>query len=365
MPELTLLQRARQGDPTAIAMLINRQLQPKGLSAAVQRHGAALQVEITAQQLPSPKLSAYLHRAFQKLQPQGIAQVHLSVQQTAATAIAWTDTIELFPADALAPAHASSTPVAPPASKPSPAPPEISPIRNGLTFWANWIAANIGATLIMAILVAVPIGVVLAITNSADFLTQWVTPRPAGQSLIGVPALFLRFFIFFAVFGLIIGDAQAAILRRWLTGMGWWRLATALGIPLGLLVSEGCHAIAQTMLPNRDLLLWLAWCLSLMLGSATLALCQWVVLGRRISGVWTWLLGNALSIPLAVAMTALVGLFVGQRVVTVVLPVANRATQDGIVAATVLILLWLMIHGVVGAVLAWLLRHRPPLATQS
>jgi hypothetical protein len=362
MPELTLLQRARQGDPTAIAILINRQLQPKGLSASVQQNGTVLQIDITAKQIPSRKLTDYLQAAFQKLQPQGIDQVQISVQQAAA-AIAWSDTLHLSHPEAIA--APSPTPSKPPSDRHSAKSPNGSSVWNGLNFWANWIAANIGATLIMAILVAIPIGVVIAVTNQADFLGNWLNPRQTGQRSLGAPTIFLQFFMFFAVFGLIIGDAQTAILRRWLTGMGWWRLATAFGVPLSLLVGDVCYGIMQVMLPQDGLLSLLAWCVSLMLGSATLALCQWVVLGRRITGFWIWLMGNVFSVPLAIAMTAVLGTIIGQRVASVLLPGGSRDNQEIIIAMTVLLLLWLSIHGVIGTVLAWLLRNRLPITTQS
>jgi hypothetical protein len=360
MSELLLLQRARQGNPTAIATLINRQLQPNGLSATVQRTRTMMRVEITAQQMPSRKLLAYLHKAFQKLQPQGIEQVKILIQPID-QAIVWEDTIHLSRVAPVAPAP--RLPSAPVDVKPS-AKCIYSPVWDGLSFWANWIAASLGAIIVMVVLVSVFIWGIVAVSLPKDSLANWFNPRGLGELSFYTPTLFLQFFLFFAMVGLIIGDAQTVILRRRLLGIRGWRWATAMGVPMSLVVGDLSYAIARAALHNRALLSWLAWGLSLMLGSIILALCQWTVLRRRIVGFWVWVLGHALSVPLAIAISMGLGIII-EQIAAPLLPPGSQVIQEAVVSVTVVLLLWLSMHSVIGAVLAWLLRQQSSFPAKS
>ncbi|MEO0406189.1 MAG: pentapeptide repeat-containing protein [Cyanobacteria bacterium P01_A01_bin.135] len=67
------LTRARAGDPAAIAALINRQLQPKGIRVRGDRDGDHLTLTLIAAESPTAEaVMAFLQRGLARLSPQGI-----------------------------------------------------------------------------------------------------------------------------------------------------------------------------------------------------------------------------------------------------------------------------------------------------
>ena len=51
----TVQQAAKQGNPRAIAILVNRQLQPKGITAKVSVKASCLQIMLEAATVPNQK----------------------------------------------------------------------------------------------------------------------------------------------------------------------------------------------------------------------------------------------------------------------------------------------------------------------
>lgn len=73
---------ARQGDPTAIARLLNRQLQSRGIRARVLRQNAHLQIVLESNQpIPQANLTRFIQTGLMRLAPQGIEQVRLIGRQ--------------------------------------------------------------------------------------------------------------------------------------------------------------------------------------------------------------------------------------------------------------------------------------------
>ncbi|MEH1784283.1 MAG: hypothetical protein V7L23_01440 [Nostoc sp.] len=67
-PEPNILQLAKQGNPKAIATIINRQLEPKGIIAQVDLKDNCLQILIEAIQLPPQHIIVeYFRKSFTNL----------------------------------------------------------------------------------------------------------------------------------------------------------------------------------------------------------------------------------------------------------------------------------------------------------
>lgn len=96
--ELTAL--ARQGDPSAIAALMNRSLKPKGITAkAVARHGC-LQIQLESSQVPNQAaLTQFVSKGLENLGVQSIRSVRLYGYQVGAEIPAWEEEIVLPNAD--------------------------------------------------------------------------------------------------------------------------------------------------------------------------------------------------------------------------------------------------------------------------
>lgn len=87
---------AKQGDPAAIAQLINRALQPKGITARVTRTGTSLKVMLEADQIPDQAaIVPYLQRNLVKLGMAPIKTIDLYGKQACAATPAWRQSLSL------------------------------------------------------------------------------------------------------------------------------------------------------------------------------------------------------------------------------------------------------------------------------
>ncbi|MBD2099187.1 signal peptidase I [Trichocoleus sp. FACHB-591] len=85
-----LLELAKQGNPDAIATLMNRALKPQGITAAVELVGDRLQVELVAERLPNQSVAInYVRRGLLALGVAGIQQVQVSGKQVDQAALSW------------------------------------------------------------------------------------------------------------------------------------------------------------------------------------------------------------------------------------------------------------------------------------
>jgi len=92
------LARAQQGDPTAIAALINHSLQPKGITAAVQWVEGCLQVMLEAAHIPDQKaLVEFVRKGIINLEIASLQTLQVSARQPGALSPAWSQTIAIAP----------------------------------------------------------------------------------------------------------------------------------------------------------------------------------------------------------------------------------------------------------------------------
>lgn len=93
-----LLELAKQGNANAIAALINRQLQPKGITvikSAVK--DGCLQLMLQADYVPEQQpLVAFIHKGMMNLRTESITKVKIYGQQTGDEFPAWSQEIELI-----------------------------------------------------------------------------------------------------------------------------------------------------------------------------------------------------------------------------------------------------------------------------
>lgn len=89
-------QAARQGEPSAIATLINRSLHPKGIHVLARRQGSCLQIMLeAAKSLPPDSCLQYILKGLKKLDPEGILNVRLHGRLLGDEWPEWTQTLEL------------------------------------------------------------------------------------------------------------------------------------------------------------------------------------------------------------------------------------------------------------------------------
>jgi hypothetical protein len=98
------------------------------------------------------------------------------------------------------------------------------------------------------------------------------------------------------VIGALIGGVQWLVLRRWLSGAGWWVVASTLGMALG-----GGAGLAASFAAGADVIQ--PWALAIL--GAPLGIAQWLVLRRHADRTGWWIPLNVLALP--VSFTA--GLF--------------------------------------------------------
>ncbi|MFQ3616453.1 MAG: hypothetical protein SNJ57_12360 [Cyanobacteriota bacterium] len=96
MAQTNLLELAKQGDPQAIATLMNRSLQPRGMTALVSRQGNCLYVLLQAEQVPNRQvLTAFVQNGISNLGVSSIQLVKISGQQFGMAEPAWTQDLQI------------------------------------------------------------------------------------------------------------------------------------------------------------------------------------------------------------------------------------------------------------------------------
>lgn len=160
MGQSKILELARQGDPQAIATLMNRSLTPKGISATIQRENYCLKVELTAAETPDAQiLVPFVRNRISSLAVQHIQKVQIYGSQTAAVAPAWMEEFDLQPPKS--PASLQPRPLEPPVTRisatsllhagSSPSPTNIQRLR--LVFIGGTVISLVGLVLVYVLLV--------------------------------------------------------------------------------------------------------------------------------------------------------------------------------------------------------------------
>lgn len=113
-------QQARQGQAEAIAHLMNRTLQAKGVRALVRRRGDCLQIMFeAARSLPPQVCVQFVCRGLKQLAPQGVLRVRLHARLLGEEWPEWTQTIDLQETLPAAPSVQTSSNPTTPATTPS------------------------------------------------------------------------------------------------------------------------------------------------------------------------------------------------------------------------------------------------------
>ncbi|MFN6527226.1 hypothetical protein [Nostoc sp. ChiSLP03a] len=96
MTQSNLLELAKQGYAQAIASLMNRQLQPKGITVKVALKDACLQIMLESAQVPNQQaLVAFIRKAITGLGAASIERVKVYGRQTGEEFPAWSQEFEL------------------------------------------------------------------------------------------------------------------------------------------------------------------------------------------------------------------------------------------------------------------------------
>ncbi|MBD1862823.1 MULTISPECIES: hypothetical protein [Trichocoleus] len=97
MTQSEVLAQAKQGDPQAIAQLMNRSLQSKGITAKVNRKEGSLRVLLESDQLPDQQIMIrFIDQGIAKLQVPGLETVQVYGQRSGQTMPAWSQTLNLI-----------------------------------------------------------------------------------------------------------------------------------------------------------------------------------------------------------------------------------------------------------------------------
>ena len=90
MTQLSVMELAKQGDPHAIAALINRSLASKGIHAEAQLEAKCLQISLYAAQIPNQKaVITIIHRGMMVLQVRKIERVKILTYRSDNNYLAW------------------------------------------------------------------------------------------------------------------------------------------------------------------------------------------------------------------------------------------------------------------------------------
>jgi hypothetical protein len=103
MSQADLWAQAKQGNAQAIAVLMNQQLQPKGIRAKAMMEQGRLKIIFEARVVPPEKpLVAFTQRGLKKLGIRAIDQVSIFGKQAHSEATSWQNDFDLFAANELA-----------------------------------------------------------------------------------------------------------------------------------------------------------------------------------------------------------------------------------------------------------------------
>jgi len=105
-----ILELAKRGSPKAIAVLMNRHLQSKGIIAKADLRGGCLQVLLESEQvLDQLTLVAFIRRGVTNLGTEAIKKVRVYGKQTSEKFPAWIQEIELIPQTPISPIATTTT----------------------------------------------------------------------------------------------------------------------------------------------------------------------------------------------------------------------------------------------------------------
>ena len=101
-------------------------------------------------------------------------------------------------------------------------------------------------------------------------------------------------YILVPILGLSIGCLQWLVLRRYLPRMGWWILATCLGMLLALEISDPLRSLITSLEIEIDSDYW-DFILTMILIGGSIGLLQWFVLRKHVSRASWWVPANVIG----------------------------------------------------------------------
>lgn len=299
-----LIQQAKAGNPDAIAGLINRKLNPKGITAEVHPQPNGVSILLWGNlQAPSQRSAiAYLTRAFHRLEARGIHRIDISGWSQGASQAVWHSAIFLNPEN-LAPAATT-------ASQPIPPHPNTSSVAQRSVDSASPLSdssqqpGNFNPVLFRLgwLLVSVPFAWLYF------WLPQWLYSfDPTGDNPLQYWFDYHRWTL---VIPLALG--QWLLLQKYVRGAYWWAISTTLiayleTYPRGW-VSPSVFRLIYQLPGVQDsspgfALSWLSNSLSGLVLGALMGLAQWLILRRslrpKVATIhWIWISAIAWSLAL-------------------------------------------------------------------
>ncbi len=198
----------------------------------------------------------------------------------------------------------------------------------GWRFWGFWMLATIAAG-VLSIVIMIPIDRIMVNLKAPN---GPMDPAATTDTLL----IFLLTGTATVIMAGSWGLGQWLVLRRELTGTGWWIPATGLGLALGGLAGSNLHLVVPREIDrivNPSILV-----VSIGLG---MGIAQWFVLYRRVRQAGWWILISPAAWLVAFLLTGLIeiaGLYI--------------EPMDMLFA-------FLVPTALCGAGLVWLLRHTP------
>ncbi|AFZ02203.1 PrsW family intramembrane metalloprotease [Calothrix sp. PCC 6303] len=100
MMQSNVLEHARQGDPQAIALLMNRSLKPQGISVEAVLEEHCLLFEVNSEKVPDQEaLVKFIHKGMNNLRVKSIQKIIISAQLVNQNSIAWIQELDLEKVD--------------------------------------------------------------------------------------------------------------------------------------------------------------------------------------------------------------------------------------------------------------------------
>ncbi|MGE5138828.1 MAG: hypothetical protein ACM3JD_05140 [Rudaea sp.] len=165
------------------------------------------------------------------------------------------------------------------------------PLRSSQAFgrlWTEWMLATLAAG-IGFLIISIPIDRLFVLLNYGPGGIVGPEYDPLIRAFLPVLAL--------ALTGAVLGVAQWLILRRYLPGIGWWVLATAVGYAIPF------SGLVENLLPNFGRVTGL---LLFLVAGGVIGIGQWLVLRSKLRDAYWWAVLTPLAWALAYGLTRLV-----------------------------------------------------------
>ncbi len=187
-------------------------------------------------------------------------------------------------------------------------------------FIPSWVAASTIGILIAGVIT----WAILSLAESITGGTMQVGDRNSPTEDV------LAMWIFIPLLGLSTGFFQWLLLRRYLSRIGWWILATFLGWPLVVTTLFVLHTyVYKTASPDS---IWALGLACIIIGGS-MGFTQWLALRKHIENARVWILVNIIS-------WSLLGLAVGKSI-TAMYEIGAFSLVPAVVTGTAL---WLLLN---------------------